>query len=59
MILDEAIKVLEGVQRSYVNDEEWQAIQLGIQALKLVKELRECMPGSAVKLLPGETEGDT
>lgn len=58
MTIDEAVEGLAAILHCYVNEQEWKAIQLGIEALKLVKELRECMPGAAARLLPGETKGD-
>ena len=59
MTIDEAIEINEDQRESLLErglPVSAEAAKLGIEALKLVKELRECMPGSAVKLLPGETE---
>lgn len=62
MTLDEAIKRLEQ-HKSYLESlhalEQVEAHQLGIEALKLLKGVRLCLPGSAAKLLPGETKGHT
>lgn len=62
MTLDWAIQCNEALRKDLVVKDlpaTAEAVGLGIEALKLVKELRECMPGFAVKLLPGETKGET
>ncbi len=59
MTSDEAIKHLEKYRHdhhSYPTDIMGKAEQLGIEALKLFKELREDHAGYFKDLLPSETE---
>jgi len=57
MKIDKAIEILKELKRGLVADEE-DAIQLGIEALKSVKQdrvLKLQLPGRLIPL-PGETE---
>ena len=59
MTIDKAIEIQisigeEGTQ--FTLTERRAAIKLGMEALKLVTELRQCFPSMCFGLLPGETE---
>lgn len=59
MTIDEAIKILtvysDNMETDLI-DREYAAIKLGIEALKLIKEMREFYYWGPPALLPGETE---
>ncbi len=58
MKIDEAIKRLENIQMEFLplpRHTDWKAAQLGIEALKRVKEERTGYERYAPDLLPGET----
>ncbi len=59
MTLDESIKLLEKYRHdhhSYPTDIMGKAEQLGIEALKRIKDYRKRSSTFATPLLPGETE---
>ncbi|GAI71840.1 unnamed protein product [marine sediment metagenome] len=59
MTIDEAIKYLylEGKGLMDYVDPKWaKAKQLGIEALKRVRDTRVCLPVSPMVLLPGESK---
>lgn len=60
MTIDEAIKTLEPAQDGYMptaNPKALEAVKLGVEALKEIKELRQDPMGYFKDhLLPGETE---
>ena len=59
MTLDEAIKRLQVVKEGWpLSDSEnyYKAVELGNEALKLIKEGRDRPVWQPFKLLPGETE---
>ena len=59
MTIDEALEILRvrTAGKPLIGKHEvYGAIQLGIEALKVVKGYREIQPVSYPKLLPGETE---
>ncbi len=57
--LDKAISRLKAYLRWRKPDPDdnfWESVQLGIEALKREQSLRENFPGLVIQLLPGETE---
>ena len=60
MTLDKAIEILNGPEPDIdgiLNDDYKDAIMLGSEGLKAIKEYRKFPFYSSLKLLPGETEG--
>lgn len=59
MTLEKAIEILEKIQMDDLplpRHEEWQAAQLGIEALKRIQKLREDVLFDGAVALPGETK---
>ena len=59
MTIDEAIEELKGLPGpAFIIEGEtaWEAAQLGIEALKRIKQSRESLPTVTLPLLPGETK---
>jgi len=59
MTINEAIRVLSDIANEYWDTDvevKADACQLGIEALKHHKKLRDTHPYSNYKILPGETE---
>ncbi len=59
MLIDEAIKILVKLQIDDLplpRHLDWQAVQLGIEAMGQVKRCRELKVGFYADLLPSETE---
>ena len=59
MTIDEAIERNTNIQVGFLplpRHREWKAVQLGIEALKRVKNMRTSPCTTADEVLPGETE---
>jgi hypothetical protein len=59
MTIDEAIRELDQMTNyrlASLGEKRWQAVKLGIEALKGIKAQRDQMLPWRISLLPGETE---
>jgi len=59
MRLQKAMNTLDAMQEDYADDEyidQFNALRLGIEALRAVIDFRAKHPEKAIALLPGETE---
>ena len=59
MKLEEAIKRNEDIQMEFLplpRHREWEAVQLGIEAIKRLQDMRKSPWTTGGEILPGETE---